>query len=197
MDLSVSGLLAEAKLTLRNPRGGARRIMALGLPASVGRLALALLAITSAIFAHLSLAAFDPAGGDPFGGLMASPIRTAVLQFIILMAAVWLIHVIGRARGGAGSMAQALSLMAWLQLLMLGIQLLQLVLQLVLPPLAGLVNLVGIVLFFWLLTNFIAELHGFGSLLAVFGGVVVGLIGLGFVVTVLLMLLTGTPVEAL
>jgi Yip1 domain len=197
MDLSVSGLLAEARLTLRDPRAGARRIMALGLPASAGRPALGLMAITSAILAHLSLAAVDPAAGDPFGDLMSSPIRTAVLQFVILMAAVWLIHAVGRARGGSGSLAQALSLMVWLQLLMLGIQIVQLVLQLALPPVAGLVNIVGMVLFFWLLTNFIAELHGFRSRLAVFGGVVVGLIGLGFVAATLLMLTAGAPVEAL
>ncbi|NJR43059.1 MAG: hypothetical protein HC767_10775 [Akkermansiaceae bacterium] len=69
-------------------------------------------------------------------------------------------------------MNDALLVVVWLQVLMLGLQLLQVLLLLISPVLAAVVGLAGIVLFLWLLTNFVAELHGFQSLLAVFGAIV-------------------------
>jgi Na+/H+-dicarboxylate symporter len=64
----------------------------------------------------------------------------------------------------------------------------------VLPPVGAIVNLAGFVIFLWLLTNFIAELHGFRSLLAVFGGIIFGMVLLAFGLAVVLLLLTGGAV---
>jgi hypothetical protein len=61
---------------------------------------------------------------------------------------------------------------------MLGVQVVQLLTLILFAPLAGLVNLAGLVLFFWLFTSFIAEVHGFSSRWAVLAGV----IGSGFVI---------------
>jgi hypothetical protein len=99
-------------------------------------------------------------------------------------------------RGGRGSFADTLIVMVWLQTIMLAVQLAQLVVQILLPPASGLVSLAGLGVFLWLLTNFVAELHRFRSLPAVFGGIVVGGILLAFLLAVLLLLLVGTPVPA-
>ena len=97
-------------------------------------------------------------------------------------------------RGGTGSFPDTLLAMVWLQFLMLGLQVIQLVLMVLFPPLAAIVNLAGFAIFLWLLTNFIAELHGFRSLLAVFGGIIFGMILLGFGFAILLLILTGGAV---
>ena len=55
----------------------------------------------------------------------------------------------------------------------------------------------GLVLFLWLLTNFVAELHGFRSLLAVFGGIVARLIAdRRSVLAILLLLILAFGAEA-
>ncbi len=92
---------------------------------------------------------------------------------VLLVASCWLIYRIGRAAAGTGSFADALLVMVWLQFIMLGLQV---------GAACGadarcrrwpaIVELGGLVLFLWLLTNFIAELHGFRSLALVFGGIV-------------------------
>ena len=60
--------------------------------------------------------------------------------------------------------------MIWLQFIMALLQAVQLVAVLILPLLAALLGLVGLGLFFWLLTGFVAELHGFRSPMQVFAG---------------------------
>ena len=47
--------------------------------------------------------------------------------------------------------------------------------QVLVPPLAGILALAEVALFFWLLVHFVAELHGFKSLVATFAGVLGGL----------------------
>jgi Yip1 domain len=194
MDLSLRTLIDEARHTFRNPRDGARRIMALDVPMNARWLALALMAIGSAILTHVSLAMIPLADRDAVINMMESPLRTAVLQGALLAVLVYAIFAVGRARGGTGSLADALIVMIWLQLLMLCLQIAQLLLQALLPPLAAVVNLAGFAIFLWLLTNFVAEVHGFRSLVAVFGGIVLGVILLGFALSVVLLLLTGGPI---
>ncbi|NCM97616.1 MAG: YIP1 family protein, partial [Rhodobacterales bacterium] len=83
-----------------------------------------------------------------------------------------------------GRFDEALILVVWLQFVLLGLQAVQLVAYAVAPLLADLIGLATVALFFWLLTNFVAELHGFKSLGLVFVGVlatlVVMVLGLAF-----------------
>ena len=102
-----------------------------------------------------------------------------------------LIHRVGKAFGGRGSFPDALLIVVWLQLLTLALQLLQLVASLVAPPLVGVIGLGGFVLFLWLMTAFIAELHGFASRGLVFLGMILTAIAAGFVLGIVLILLFG------
>ena len=56
-----------------------------------------------------------------------------------------------------------------------------------LPPLAGLLEIASVVIFLWLLTNFVAELHGFQSVWKVLAGVLLTFVVMVIVLTVLLM----------
>jgi len=76
------------------------------------------------------------------------------------------------------------------------VQVLQVVLGFVLPPLADLVGLAGLLLLLWLLTNFVAELHGFASLWSVFFGLVFGAIALFLAAAILLAIFIGAPAPA-
>jgi hypothetical protein len=193
MDVTFKGLLQLARDTVASPRDGARQIMAINAPMGARWTALMLMAVGSAILTHLSFALMPPAARDMMGGAMSSPFRTAILQGMVLLIGVHLIHRVGRGRGGHGTLPQAVSLVAWLQFVLLCLQAVQLVMQVILPPVADLIGLFGLFLFFWLLTHFVAEMHGFQSLGGTLAGIVGTLVVLAMVLGLLLGLLVGNP----
>ena len=184
MNQTLFTLLALARLSLKRPRDGARQVIALRLPPAVGWLGLGLAAVLSTLMVHLSFA-MQPADVQSFfAAAIASPLRTALLQGGFMGVAVVAVYRVGRWRGGHGRFDEALILVVWLQFVLLGLQAVQLVAYAVAPLLADLIGLATVALFFWLLTNFVAELHGFKSLGLVFVGVlatlVVMVLGLAF-----------------
>jgi len=193
MDFTLSGLLNLARDSVTDPRGVARRIMSLGLPAQVGWMALLLMAVGSAVLTHLSIALSPPAAQEIFGGVMASPVRTAVLQLMVMVVSAHLVFRIGRARGGVGGLAQTVVLVAWVQFVLLLVQVVQMVAQVLLPPLSDLMGILGLALFFWLLSNFVAELHGFSSVGKTFLGILAVMLVAGFVLAIVIAALFGPP----
>lgn len=191
MDLSLRNLLSMARDTIVAPRAGAAEVMQKNLPPVAGWLALALMAVASALLNHVSFAMMPIEAKDFFAEAMRSPIRTAILQWVAMLMSVQLIHKIGRMRGGTGSLADTVVLVAWLQFILLILQSAQIVVQIVIPPLGGLLSLASVVLLFWLLTNFIAELHGFRSLPAVFVGILVTLLVTALALAILFAVLLG------
>lgn len=193
MDLTLPNILALVRLTVQSPRQGARRIMAFDLPINGRWLALILVATGSAIGTHLSIALMPPEQRDMMLTLIASPVRTALLQAGIWAVIAAAIAAGGRMRGGTGSFPDALILMVWLQFILLCVQLVQVVAGVMLPFLADLIGLAGLGLLLWLLTNFVAELHGFRSLIAVFAGLIAGAFAFVFVAAILLTMIIGSP----
>lgn len=182
---------ALAQLTLQDPRQAARVLLAEDVPLPARTAGLLLVAVVSALLASLQTGT-DPQKLDPVTAFMlASPFRAAVVQWLFLALSVVLIHRVGRAFGGRGSFPDALLVVVWLQLLMLALQVLQLAATFLAPPLAGVIGLVGLGVFFWLMTTFISELHGFASRGKVFLGMVVTCIGVGFGLGILLILILG------
>ena len=179
------------RLSLEDPRKGMRAVLDLGVPVPARTFGLLLMAVGSAVLTHIGFLLL-PVSDDPLlAYLMASPFRTAVVQWLALAASVVLIARIGRARGGVGSFADALLVVVWLQLLMLAVQVVQIAALVVIPPVAAMINIAGLGLFFWLLTNFIAELHGFTTLRAVFGAVVVTIVCVAFLMVIVLAFVLG------
>jgi hypothetical protein len=173
-----------ARLSLEDPRAGARNLLALGVPLPARTAGLLLMAVSSALLMHAGFLLM-PAADDPtVQFMMQSPLRTALIQWLVLVTSVFLIYRVSRAFGGKGSLPDTLLVVVWLQVIMLGVQLVQLVSLIVAPPLAGIVNLAGLVLFFWLGTSFIAVLHGFASRWKVLAGI----FGTSFAVAVVLVI---------
>jgi len=191
MEFSLNSLILLVRETLIAPRQGARAVMNLGLPSSVGWLALLLMAVASALLTHLTLALLPVAEVQMLGSAVSSPIRTALMQWGVMLLSVRAIHHIGRWRGGVGQLRDAVLLVAWLQFILLCLQVLQMATQVLLPPLSEMLGLLGLALFFWLLTNFIAELHGFHSLMKIFVAVVICLILAAFLLAFTMVLFFG------
>lgn len=187
MDLSLSTLLSMARFTVQNPREGARMVMGANLPMAARWVALALMAVISAILAHLAFALMPGEVREAMAGAMASPLTSAVMQGALMLAAVFVIHWVGRWRGGTGTFEDALILMIWLQFILLILQVVQIVTQVLIPPASVLVGYVSVGIFMWLLSNFVAELHGFKSVLMTFLGVLLTLLAVGFILALVLM----------
>lgn len=167
--MSMGNLLRMARDTVANPREGAETILALGLPRQALWLAFALVVVLSMMLGDiLYLLAGMPEDGALTGPLAGSPLAAGMLQAAFLFLMAHAITRIGRAFGGMGRFEEAFTLVVWLQFIFICVQVLQLAAVVILPPMAGLITLLAVGLFFWLLVNFIATLHGFMSLGSVF-----------------------------
>lgn len=186
MDLTLAGLLTMIRDTLSNPREGARRIMAIDLSMQERWLALLLMAVVLSLLTQFYLA-MAPADTPAYlVEMMSSPLRVALFQTVWLFSGALAVYRFGKAWGGTGALADAVSLIAWLQFIMIVAQLATVVIELILPPVAPLVELAVIGVYFWLLTHFVSELHGFRSLGATFLGILLGMVALLFVMAFVL-----------
>ncbi|WP_167850864.1 YIP1 family protein [Tabrizicola caldifontis] len=184
-------IISLARLSVQDPRRGARTLLSLDVPLPARTAGLLLMAVASAVLMHLGFLLLPPANDQMSQFLMQSPIRTAVIQWLILVISVFLIFQIGRAWGGHGSLPDTLLIVVWLQVIMLGVQVVQLLALILAPPLAGIVNIAGLILFFWLLSSFIAELHGFASRGKVLAGIFATTFAVALIVVFVLSLFIG------
>jgi len=189
----LTSLLSLARDTVRDPKEGARRVLALPLPQRVAWEGLALVLILSLLLAYLTTMLLGGSSDPLLPGFARSPLLTAVIQAGTLVVMIGAIHGVGRMMGGAGTLEGAVRLTAWLQFIMLVLQVIQGVFLLVLPAVVGLIGMLSIGLMLWLLTNFIAVLHGFRSLLAVFLMILATTFALSLVLVLLLALFGVSP----
>lgn len=187
----IDQMVALARLCLNDPRAGVRALLAMGVPLPARTAGLLLVAVGSALLLHLGFLVMPPADDALSRFMSQSPIQTAVVQWLILAATVLGIYRIGRVFGGTGSLPDALLIVVWLQIIMLAVQIVQLFSFILIPFLAGLISLGGFVLFLWLLTSFVAELHGFASRWVVFAGLIGSGFALALVAAVILSFILG------
>lgn len=166
--------------TLRDPQEAARRLLALDVPAEARWIAVLLVAVLAVISLDIALWMVPETEPSIFS-MLANPWLGLPLQVcsILILAAV--MTVAGRPLGGRGAYADALTLVAWIEFVMVVAQAVQIASMLVLPPLSLLVSITSLVLFIWLMVHFTAALHGLTNL----GQVVLALI-VGFVLVVVL-----------
>lgn len=191
--------------TLRDPRLALRRLVALDLP--LPALWEALLAVVALNVLLMYLGGFVLTGGqapmpeppglaDPgFGSaalavarVLANPLMFYAIQVLFPVLGVALIVSLGRACGGTGTTQGAVAAVTWLMTVMLALSVVQFLAEILLPPLAGLIALGGVVVFFMLATQYLCEIHGFTQTWAVFGALLAGLFGLFMVMALVLSL---------
>lgn len=193
MEFTMSGLTGAIRATLRDPRAGARAVLALRLSAATGWSALLLMAVLSTLLTSVSIALAPPLPEGEMARIFANPLQLAVMQMVVMALGAMLVARVGNWFGGKGDLAGALAVMAWLEVILIVVQAAQVVLALLAPPLAEALGLAGAVLFLWLLSHFVAELHGFGSAVRVLGGILLTGFGLSLVLSALLIGFGGMP----
>lgn len=194
MDFSVSSLSTLARFTVQDPRAAARSLMAMNLPNSARWLMFGLVASGSALLTHVGLNLFPPTDASLMGNAFASPLETALLQAGLLLITVFCIFAVGKWRGGTGNFADALLLISWLQLVLLVLQAAQILAMMIFPPLAEVMAVLGLGLSFWLLSQFIAQLHGFVSGWRVFLSIVAAILVVALVISMVLVAFVGVGV---
>lgn len=187
MTVSLGQLLELARFSIQEPRQAARAILAARVPMNMRWLGFLLAGVLSTITVHLYLGLFPAEEQAGIGFTQVSPFVTLVLDLIFNLAVAYLVFAVGRWRGGKGSFADSLVLIVCLQLILLLPQILQLVAAVILPPLSNIIGLLSVVLYFWLISNFTAEIHGFASARTVFVGVVLTMIAVVFLMAFLLL----------
>ena len=191
--MTLDSLQDLLRLTIANPRAAAARLKALNLPVQIGWTAMLLVSVASAFLGFIGFMA-SPAQGDPgVAAMFGSPLRTALIQFTVLALTGVLAYSVGRRFGGTGTLAQALVLVAWVQVPPIALQIVQLVVMALAPGLAPLVGIVGFALYAVLLSLFIAELHGFRSGVVVFFGILAVSFLVALVAAFLFAILIGVP----
>lgn len=184
---TLGSLLRLARDTVANPREGATTVLTFAPPRQALWLMLALVVVVTMLLGFVFNMVAPPAPGDP--AVQISPVTLGLVQGVLLIVMVHAIHRIGAAFGGTGRFEESLLLVIWLQFIFICIQVLQVLAMLILPVLGPLIVLLSIALFFWLLVNFIAALHGFRSLGQVFVMVILTLIGIAFLASIILAIL--------
>ena len=178
MNFSLPMLGTLVRDSLTRPRQTIRTVLDLRLPPALLWEVLVLVAVLGDLLVWGGLALTSPGRSVLTAPGMPGPLFMAALQLVLMIGAIYAIDRVGRLFGGTGDFAGALAVMVWLQVVMLALQLGQFVLYLIAPPVADLLGIALFAVMFWLISNFIAELHGFRSLVAVLLGVILGIVGL-------------------
>ena len=190
MTFDLGSILTLVLETIRRPKAGADVILAQRLERSVLWQLLALITVLSVLAAQITVLVLGSGSGDLLSGpLLANPLIATLIQAALLLALVYATFTIGRAFGGTGSFDDVLALVIWLQFILLVIQMVQTFALIVFPALGLLIGFASVVLFGWLLVNFVAHVHSFQSLAHVFVGILVSAFALIFLFSLLLAML--------
>lgn len=184
--LHLGHLLRMARDTVSNPRQGAAEIIHLRLEPPILRLAFGLVVVLTMLLGEFGALLMPPAADNAFA---VSPVMLGLVQAAFLFVMAHAVTRIGQWFGGTGQFDAALALIIWLQFIFLCLQVIQLVALVIVPPIAGLITVLALGLFFWLLVNFIATLHGFTSLGMIFVMTILSIFGIIFGLSLILTLL--------
>lgn len=189
MSLDLASVQSLVGQTLRDPRSAAARLLGMGVPDDGRWLGFVIVIVLSVIVGQISILLMGD--GAMGGGLLFM----AMFQASILLGMVVAVQGVGRVLGGKGDFPDTLLLVAWLQFVMLVFQMAQIVALVIVPPVFGLLTLLALGWFMWMLTNFIMVLHGFTSALKVAVGIIFCFFAMAVGLAILLSLLGLAPTE--
>jgi len=188
-------LFGMALQTVPEPRKVAREIQALQFERGVLWQALALLLVGTTFLGVIASILF-PVDPEAFGPLFADPIMTGIAQASIAVLSVFGVYWIGRMVGGTGTFDQALLTIIWLHFVLWIVELGVIFLGVFAPGIALLLWVMGMVLTFWILSHFIAEMHGFTNAGMVFVGIILTLFAVAVIFSIFLAMIgIGVPTD--
>lgn len=174
MVLDGVDLRALAVATLREPQTAARRLLDWAPPAGARWMALVLAAVLSVLLSLLIEPLLPSGEAHPLAALMGNAWTGVPLQLLSLLFLAGLMTAVGTTQGAKGRFIDAVLLVTWLQLMMLGAQLVQIVALVLLPPVGLLLSFAIFAIFLWVLTRFTMALHGLASAAKTFGALLLG-----------------------
>ena len=193
MNFKVQSLSVLVAQTLRDPANAARFVIAAGYRRDILWTFLLLVCIVNAALVWLSNALTGPTPEQlaqipiQIPQIIFSPLFTFVFLVGALVITVYVLHWIGAAIGGDGSLDDMLSVLVWLQFMRVLAQAVMLVLLLLAPSIAGLFGLAVALVSLWILVHCVNEGAGLGSVFKTVGvllSATVGIImGLSFILT--------------
>lgn len=173
---SFRQLMEMVGRSIRSPREGAQEVLALGIPRDAIAVLVALVIVLNVLVTEIALMSMIAALGEEAAALAqmgGQPIFSVMLRIVSFVITIGAVFGVGRAMGGTGSLEETAIILSWFQFLLACMMVAMIFAVLILPPLAAILGLAVLLLIPWLFTNFVAALHGFQSLMAVFLGVVV------------------------
>lgn len=177
-------LFGMALQTVPEPRVVARDLFGLGLGRRTLWQILLLILVSMAFLGVISGVLF-PVDAAEYGPIMSNPLAVSASESVVGVGTVFAIFYLGRMAGGTGSFAQALMTVVWMHFIALVIELGVLFLGVFAPGLALVLWGGGFVMTFWVLTQFVTEMHGFRSAGMVFVGILLSLLVFIVIVSVL------------
>ena len=177
------------RLSIKDPRAAARSIISMQFQLRTMWEALALVVVLSGLTAHGSNLLASALVGDVdvmLPAIFYSPMLLTAIQGALLVMMALAVHLIGRVFGGRGELSEAVALVAWLQFMMVCLQVVQGVAMVLVPTISMLIGIGGVILFFYLLTQFVCELHGFDNTFMVLVGIIASMFGIIIGLSILL-----------
>ncbi|MGO4854895.1 YIP1 family protein [Phaeovulum sp. W22_SRMD_FR3] len=189
MELSFASLMPLVRESFRAPKVTFAQILALAPSLEARVLAAAAVTVLSALIGHLANILFPVPMESAFTWATTSPLRLLLIQGLMICYTVAAVTVVGRMFRGTGKAADALLLVVWIEFILLILQAVQLVMMVLFPLVATLAGIASVGLFFWLLTQVVAVLHGFKKLplifLGILGTIFISALALSFLLSLL------------
>ena len=193
--MTLRDVTALLRLTLADPGQGARTVLGMGVPRDQ-HWTLFLLAITLSGAVYQATAIVVGAGAEEGAPPLPSGLTAMAVVGASVLVLAAAIRWIGRLAGGTGALEDVLLLVIWFQFVQVAFGVVDLVVMIVAPFLSSILFLVFAAYAVWVLTNFIAVVHGFRSLGRVFLGMVLALFAFAFLMSLILAPFVGAPAGA-
>lgn len=185
--LEISELI---RLSFAQPRVAADRILGYSLaPRELGEIVVLAVLLSTIItqLPSLIIPSDIPIDIDSFADepqqLSFTPFMALTVNAALMAITVLAVHLVGNLFGGKGTLRGSVLVNAWVHYMMILVQLAVFLLTTILPFLALVAIPVALFLFFWMLSNFVAVLHGFRSAMGVFFAALVLILVFSFGIT--------------
>lgn len=162
--IHIKDLIGWAFQTPADPRAVLRRFIDLNWPMAIYIQAAIGIAIIGVLISYLVMLVMPPLPtDDQIAVLQLGPLASFLIQITVTGVMVLLTYTTARTFKGTGSLSDTTAAIVWLQFVLMFAQLAQAIFVLTIPVLGAFIFLILFVLMFYLLVNFICEVHGFQS----------------------------------
>lgn len=190
---SVRDLLGLAFNSFSQPKQSLRRVLDLNLSLTQALQAGVLVVILGMIIPFLTVLLYAQDEQSVLLPMGDRPILATLIQFAFLLGLSAMIFIVGKVFKGQGRFVDALIAMSWLQFVLIGFQVAQLLTGLFSPVISAVIFLAGMVAMFYMLVQFIMEVHGFTKVMPVIAGLFAAFFAGAILLSITMSLMGITP----